>query len=80
MQEKELSHCRECRRPRLSPMPFALSPVCKARCAQASHPRVLTGVRAARGAGLAMIAAAGFLAQEAVTGQTWGAAWGDASF
>merc|ERR1719326_820724 len=29
---------------------------------------------------LAMIAAAGFLAQEAVTGQTWGAAWGDASF
>jgi len=29
---------------------------------------------------LAMIAAAGFLAQEAVTGKTWGAAWGDASF
>ena len=29
---------------------------------------------------LAMIAAAGFLAQEGVTGQTWGAAWGDASF
>jgi len=29
---------------------------------------------------LAMIAAAGFLAQEAVTGQTWGAYWGDASF
>ena len=29
---------------------------------------------------LAMIAALGFLMQEAVTGQTWGAAWGDASF
>merc|ERR1719199_2072533 len=29
---------------------------------------------------LAMIAAAGFLAQEAVTGQTWGAYWGDATF
>merc|ERR1719263_1280758 len=29
---------------------------------------------------LAMIAAAGFLAQEGVSGQTWGAAWGDASF
>jgi len=29
---------------------------------------------------LAMIAAAGFLAQEAVTHETWGAAWGDASF
>jgi len=29
---------------------------------------------------LAMIAAAGFLAQEAVTGQTWGTYWGDASF
>ena len=29
---------------------------------------------------LAMIAAAGFLAQEAVSGQTWGAYWGDASF
>jgi len=29
---------------------------------------------------LGMIAAAGFLAQEAVTGQTWGAYWGDASF
>ena len=29
---------------------------------------------------LAMIAAFGFLMQEAVTGQTWGAAWGDASF
>lgn len=29
---------------------------------------------------LAMISAAGFLAQEAVTGQTWGAYWGDASF
>ncbi len=29
---------------------------------------------------LAMIAAAGFLAQEAVTGQTWGVYWGDASF
>ena len=29
---------------------------------------------------LAMIAAAGFLAQEAVSGQTWGAWWGDASF
>jgi hypothetical protein len=29
---------------------------------------------------LAMIAAAGFLAQEAVTGDTWGAYWGDASF
>ena len=29
---------------------------------------------------LAMIAAMGFLAQETVTGQTWGAFWGDASF
>merc|ERR1719247_1291120 len=29
---------------------------------------------------LAMIAAAGFLAQEAVSGQTWGAYWGDSSF
>ena len=29
---------------------------------------------------LAMIAAAGFLAQEAVSGDTWGAYWGDASF
>ena len=29
---------------------------------------------------LAMISALGFLMQEAVTGQTWGAAWGDASF
>merc|ERR1719164_63065 len=29
---------------------------------------------------LAMIAAAGFLAQETVSGTTWGAAWGDASF
>jgi len=29
---------------------------------------------------LAMIAAAGFLAQEAVSGQTWGAYWGDATF
>merc|ERR1711918_331274 len=29
---------------------------------------------------LAMIAAAGFLAQEAVTGETWGSYWGDASF
>jgi hypothetical protein len=29
---------------------------------------------------LAMIAAAGFLAQEAVSGQTWGSYWGDASF
>merc|ERR1719473_2329118 len=29
---------------------------------------------------LAMIAAAGFPAQEAVSGQTWGAYWGDASF
>ena len=29
---------------------------------------------------LAMIAAAGFLAQEAVSGQTWGTYWGDASF
>jgi len=29
---------------------------------------------------LAMIAAAGFLAQEAATGQTWGTYWGDASF
>jgi len=29
---------------------------------------------------LAMISAFGFLMQEAVTGQTWGAAWGDASF
>merc|ERR1712032_1136584 len=29
---------------------------------------------------LAMIAAAGFLAQEAVSQQTWGAWWGDASF
>jgi len=29
---------------------------------------------------LAMIAAAGFLAQEAVTGQTWGTYWEDASF
>ena len=29
---------------------------------------------------LAMIAAAGFLAQEAVSGDTWGAWWGDASF
>ena len=29
---------------------------------------------------LAMIAAAGFLAQEAVTGETWGSVWGDASF
>mmetsp|Transcript_43035 Transcript_43035/g.86249 ORF Transcript_43035/g.86249 Transcript_43035/m.86249 type:complete len:207 (-) Transcript_43035:170-790(-) len=29
---------------------------------------------------LAMIAAAGFLAQEAVTKQTWGVWWGDASF
>ena len=29
---------------------------------------------------LAMIASAGFLAQEAVSGQTWGAYWGDASF
>jgi hypothetical protein len=29
---------------------------------------------------LAMIAAAGFLAQEAVSGTTWGAYWGDASF
>jgi hypothetical protein len=29
---------------------------------------------------LAMIAAAGFLAQEAVTGATWGTYWGDASF
>ena len=29
---------------------------------------------------LAMIAAAGFLAQEAVTKSTWGAYWGDASF
>merc|ERR1719407_229903 len=29
---------------------------------------------------LAMIAAAGFLAQEAVSGQTWGTWWGDASF
>jgi len=29
---------------------------------------------------LAMIAAAGFLAQEAVTKTTWGAYWGDASF
>jgi len=29
---------------------------------------------------LAMIAAAGFLAQEAVSGETWGAYWGDASF
>ena len=28
---------------------------------------------------LAMFAAAGFLAQEAVTGQTWGTYWGDAS-
>merc|ERR1719326_741130 len=29
---------------------------------------------------LAMIAASGFLAQETVSGQTWGAYWGDASF
>merc|ERR1719409_1302429 len=29
---------------------------------------------------LAMIAASGFLAQEAVSGATWGAVWGDASF
>merc|ERR1719450_1344148 len=29
---------------------------------------------------LGIIAAAGFLAQEAVSGQTWGAWWGDASF
>lgn len=29
---------------------------------------------------LAMIAAAGFLMQEAVSGETWGAYWGDASF
>jgi hypothetical protein len=29
---------------------------------------------------MGMIAAAGFLAQEAVTHETWGAAWGDASF
>ena len=29
---------------------------------------------------LAMIAAAGFLSQEAVSGQTWGAYWGDATF
>jgi len=29
---------------------------------------------------LAMLAAATFLLQEAVTGQTWGAVWGDASF
>ena len=29
---------------------------------------------------LGMIAAAGFLAQEAVSGDTWGAWWGDASF
>ena len=29
---------------------------------------------------LGMLAAAGFLIQEAVTGQTWGAVWGDASF
>ena len=29
---------------------------------------------------LAMIAAAGFLAQEAVSGLTWGSYWGDASF
>jgi hypothetical protein len=29
---------------------------------------------------LGMIAAAGFLAQEAVSGDTWGAYWGDASF
>jgi hypothetical protein len=29
---------------------------------------------------LAMIAAAGFLAQEAVSGDTWGTWWGDASF
>ena len=29
---------------------------------------------------LAMIAAAGFLAQEAVSGDTWGTYWGDASF
>merc|ERR1719421_2547051 len=29
---------------------------------------------------LGMIAAFGFLLQEAATGQTWGAAWGDASF
>jgi len=29
---------------------------------------------------LAMIAAAGFLAQEAVSGDTWGVWWGDASF
>ena len=29
---------------------------------------------------LGMIAAAGFLAQEAVSGQTWGAYWGDSSF
>jgi len=27
-----------------------------------------------------MIAAAGFLAQEAVTHNTWGAYWGDATF
>lgn len=29
---------------------------------------------------LAMLAAAGFLLQEAVTGETWGAAWGNPSF
>jgi hypothetical protein len=29
---------------------------------------------------LAMIAAAGFLAQEGVSGDTWGSWWGDASF
>jgi len=29
---------------------------------------------------LAMVAAAGFIAQEAVSGNTWGAYWGDASF
>ena len=29
---------------------------------------------------LGMIAAAGFLAQEAVSGDTWGTFWGDASF
>ena len=43
--------------------------------------RILLGLTLILGLALGgIVAAAGFLAQEAVSGDTWGAAWGDASF
>ena len=75
MQEKELSHgrTRKLRGRTVDTQPHKL--------ALASDELALTLPPLADcSSGLAMLASATFLLQEAVTGQTWGALWGDASF